>query len=120
MSREQASDRKRLRETEAERDELRKQLDRLQTGEVERLASTAGLQVPGDVWTFGATLDTLRGEDGDVDADMVSGVVDAILKDRPQLREQPVGDLGIGRGASALGIRPPKVGLSQLFKPGRT
>jgi hypothetical protein len=121
LSREAARYRTRLRETEAERDQLRERLERYERAEVERLASAAGLAVAGDVWTFGATLDTLRGETGDIDADTVSGVVEAILKDRPQLRAQPVGDLGIGRGGTAAGsMRQPKLGLSQLLKPGRT
>jgi hypothetical protein len=46
LSREAASYRRRLRDTEAERDQLRTQLDRLQSAEVERLAGDAGLQVP--------------------------------------------------------------------------
>jgi hypothetical protein len=49
LSREAASYRRRLRDTETERDQLREQLDRLQRAEVERLASAAGLQVAGDV-----------------------------------------------------------------------
>jgi hypothetical protein len=75
-----------LREAEAERDSLREQLDRVQRAEVERLAQAAGLAVAADVWSFGASLDTLRGEDGSVDAATVQGAVDAILKDRPGLR----------------------------------
>jgi hypothetical protein len=59
--------RKRLRATEAERDQLREQLDRLQTAEAERLAGASGLAAPSDLWQFGATLDTLRGEDGALD-----------------------------------------------------
>jgi hypothetical protein len=118
MSREAANYRRRLRETEAERDQLRERLERYERAEVERLASAAGLQVAGDVWQFGATLDTLRGETGDIDPDTVTGVVGAILKDRPGLQARPAGDLGIGRGGTALGMRGPKVGLSQLLKPG--
>jgi hypothetical protein len=119
LSREAASYRRRLRETETERDQLRAQLDRIQTAEVERLASAAGLQVPGDVWTFGAELANLRGEDGGIDTEAVNGLVGEIVKDRPGLAARPVGDLGIGRGASAAGMtHTPEVGLSQLLKPG--
>jgi hypothetical protein len=117
LSREAASYRRRLRDTETERDQLRERLDRLQTAEVERLASGAGLAVPGDVWTFGATLDTLRGEDGMIDAETVSGVVQEIVNDRPGLKALPVGGFGGGQGAAATPSRTSKVGLSQLLKP---
>lgn len=120
LSREAAGYRRRLRETETERDQLREQLDRVQRAEVERLASAAGLAVASDVWQFGATLQTLRGEDGSIDSETVSGLVADIVKDRPGLQARPVGDIGIGRGATAAGTRQPeKVGLSQLLKPGR-
>jgi hypothetical protein len=120
LSREAAGYRRRLRETETERDQLRTRLESYERAEVERLAGDAGLQVPGDVWQFGATLDTLRGEDGGIDADNVTGLVAEIVKDRPGLQARPVGDLGIGRGAAAAGTtRAPEVGLSALLKPER-
>jgi hypothetical protein len=120
LSREAASYRRRLRETEQERDGLRERLDGYERAEVERIAGDAGLQVPGDVWTFGATLDTLRGEDGAIDNEAVSGLVGEIVKDRPGLQARPVADLGIGRGASAAGTTStPEVGLSALLKPER-
>ena len=120
LSREAASYRHRLRDTETERDQLREQLDRLQRAEVERLASAAGLQVAGDVWTFGAELEHLRTDDGMIDSETVNGLVADIVKSRPGLQARPVGDLGIGRGASASSMRTtPKVGLSQLLKPGQ-
>jgi hypothetical protein len=119
LSREAAGYRRRLRETETERDQLRAQLDRHQTVEVERLAGNAGLQVPSDVWQFGASLDTLRGEDGGIDHEAVSGLVGEIVKDRPGLQARPVGDLGIGKGSAAAGTTTtPDVGLSALLKPG--
>ena len=66
----------------------------------------------------GASLDTLRGEDGSIDADTVHGLVGDILKDRPGLKAPTVGSLGIGKGASAADrTYGPKVGLSQLLKP---
>jgi hypothetical protein len=118
LSREAASYRRRLRETEQERDELRTQLDRLQTAEVERIAGT-GLQVPADIWSFGAELANLRDEDGNIDAEAVGGLVKEITHDRPGLAARPVGDLGIGRGNSATAsTQAPKPGLSQLLKPG--
>jgi hypothetical protein len=120
LSREAARYRTRLREVERERDQLREQLCTLQRAEVERLASAAALQVAGDVWTFGAELEHLRAEDGSIDTEVVDGLVADLLRDRPQLRAQPRGDLGIGRGGTAAGRRPVEVGLSALLKPGRT
>jgi hypothetical protein len=120
LSREAASYRRRLRETEGERDSLRERLEGYERADVERVAGDAGLQVPSDVWTFGATLDTLRGENGGIDHDAVHDLVKEIVKDRPGLQAQPVGDLGIGRGAAAAGTTPaPNVGLSALLKPGQ-
>jgi hypothetical protein len=121
LSREAASYRRRLRETETERDQLRTRLESYERAEVERLAGGAGLQVAGDIWTFGATLETLRGEDGSIDSEAVDGLVKEIVHDRPGLQARVVGDLGIGRGSAAAGTPPaPEVGLSQLLKPGRT
>jgi hypothetical protein len=106
-----------LREAERERDSLREQVNRLQTAEVERLAAHAGLAVAGDVWQFGATLDTLRAEDGSIDHDTVSGVVGDILRSRPGLQAMR-NPIGIGRGMSAAPRNNhPPVGLSQLLKP---
>jgi hypothetical protein len=118
LSREAASYRRRLRETETERDDLRTRLERYERAEVERFASDAGLQVASDVWQFGAQLDALRTEDGAIDAEAVSGLVGEIVKDRPGLQARPEGDLGIGRGAAAAGTRIEQpVGLSALLKP---
>jgi hypothetical protein len=120
LSREAASYRRRLRETETERDGLRERLEGYERDHVERLAGDAGLQVPADVWTFGATLETLRGEDGSIDSDAVDGLVKEIVKDRPGLQAQVIGDIGIGRGAAAAGTPiEQNVGLSALLKPER-
>ena len=120
LSREAASYRRRLRETESERDGFRERLEGYERDHVETIAGNAGLQVPGDVWTFGATLDTLRGEDGAIDPEAVSGLVAEIVKDRPGLKAQPVGDMGIGRGGAAAGrATAPEIGLSALLKPER-
>jgi hypothetical protein len=120
LSREAAGYRRRLRETESERDDMRTRLERYERAEVERLAGDAGLQVASDVWQFGATLDTLRDENNAIDADAVSGLVSEIVKDRPGLQARPQGDLGIGRGAGAASTTTEsKVGLSALLKPER-
>jgi hypothetical protein len=116
-SREAARYRTRLRQVEAERDRLQGTLDAIQTAEVERIARGAGLSVAGDVWSFGASLDTLRGADGSIDQANVEGTVQAILKDRPGLKAAVVGDLGAGRGGAASDVRRQEhVGLSQLFE----
>ena len=92
----------------------------MQSAEVERLAAGAGLAVASDIWLHGATVDRMRAEDGSIDAETVSGLVADLLKDRPGLQARPTGDIGIGRGATAAGIRQPeKIGLSALLKPGR-
>jgi hypothetical protein len=120
LSREAASYRRRLRETEGERDQLRGRLEGYERAEVERLAGAAGLQVPSDVWAFGAELVNLRGDDGAIDAETVSGLVGEIVKDRPGLQARQVGDVGIGRGGAASGsATAPEVGLSALLKPGQ-
>lgn len=113
IGREAATFRRRLRETEAERDTLREQLDRAHRAEVERIAG-AELANPSDIWVFGATVETLRGEDGAIDTRTVEGVARDIVQSRPGLRA-PVGRIGVGRGGSAV-PREPKVGLSQLLK----
>jgi hypothetical protein len=118
LSREAASYRRRLRETEAQRDALREQLDRIQTADVERIASASGLAVAGGVWQLGASLEALRSDDGTIDVETVERLVADILRDRPGLQTRPVGDVGIGRGGDALPTRGPKVGLSALLKPG--
>jgi hypothetical protein len=119
LSREAASYRRRLRETEAERDQLREQLDRVQTAEVERLASGVGFAEPHDVWAFGAELATLRGEDGSIDAETVEGLVTDIIKSRPGLQAQPVGSFGMGKGGTASGRSTrQEIGLSALFGKG--
>lgn len=120
LSREAAGYRRRLRDTEQERDQIRERLERYERAEVERIAGAAGLQVAADVWLHGASLEHLRTESGDIDAETVSGLVADIVKDRPGLQARPVGDIGIGRGASAAGTRQPeKIGLSALLKPGQ-
>jgi hypothetical protein len=97
---------------------LHERLERLERSEVERLAQAAGLAVAGDVWQFGASLDSLRGDDGSIDGETVNGLVGDILKSRPGLQAPPKNVIGVGRGASAVprDLRP-KVGLSQLLKP---
>ena len=116
LSREAATYRRRLRETEAERDQLRSTLDELQRGEVERLAAAAGMAVPGDLWSTGTVLANCRDDDGRIDVEVVQGLVDDVLRSRPTWRAPVNGDLGIGKGNAASGGAAPKVGLSALLK----
>ena len=118
LSREAATYRRQLRETQTERDRLREQVDAMQREQVERLAAQGGLAVASDVWLHGATLDTLRAEDGAIDSETVGGVVEAIIRDRPGLKAPKNGNVGIGLGSTAAGRPPAKVGLSALLKPG--
>lgn len=89
--------RRRLRDTEAERDALRSRVEGLQRREVERLASER-LAQGSDVFMF-AELGGLLTEEGEVDADAVAERVAQVVADRPGLakdaRTWP--DLGQGR-----------------------
>lgn len=118
LSREAASYRRQLRDTQAERDSLSEQLQRVQRAEIERLAGAARLAQPSDLWTFGGDLSALVQADGLIDAEAVAGLVEGILKARPGLQAPVIGDLGIGRGDTAAGRRRyPQPGLSKLLKP---
>jgi hypothetical protein len=110
-SREAASYRRRLRETEAERDALRERVESYERREAEAIARDLGAAVPSDLWTL-VGLDDLRGDDGALDSETVQARVSAILAERPTWR-RPAPDLGAG-------ARPPveserKPGLSALL-----
>ena len=102
LSREAARYRTQLRETEAERDSLREQLDRHQRIEVERLAAGAGLAVAADVWQFGASSGHASRR-GWVDrrARPSRAWSPTSSKPRPGLSAPEDGDLGVGRGGTA-------------------
>ena len=102
-SREAASYRRRLRETEAERDALRERVESYERREAEAIARDLGAAVP---------IDDLRGDDGALDPETVQARVSAILAERPTWRRSAP-DLGAGP-------RPPvdserKPGLSALL-----
>jgi hypothetical protein len=121
LSAEAARYRVRLRETETERDQLRAHVDELQRAEVERLAASAGMAIPKDLWTLGTQLEHCRDESGRIDADTVTGLVADVLKERPTWRRGGHTRNGIGEGAAAAGTTTRQhVGLSALLKPGRT
>lgn len=88
--REAAKYRRRLRETEAERDGLAARVERQQLREVDRLAAER-LAEPGDLRMIGgAQLEQLLTEDGDIDPAAVAAAVDELLTTRPGLARQPV------------------------------
>lgn len=70
LSRRDIKYRERLRETEAERDQLRATVESMRRREVERLAAEH-LTKPAALWTVGVELSTLIGEDGTVDPEAV-------------------------------------------------
>lgn len=72
--REAARYRRRLRETEADRDDLRARVERLQRAEVERYAGE--LVQPSAIWASGITLADTLDENGDVDPGRVVTAVD--------------------------------------------
>lgn len=74
--REAAKYRRQLREAEAERDELRTQLEALRRAEVDRLVTEAKLK-PAAVWAAGTELGNLLAQDGTVDPAKVGAAVAA-------------------------------------------
>jgi len=79
---EAAKYRRRLRDTEAERDKLTARVQALQKREVERLVST-DLATPADLWLTGTDLGALLDDDGEVAPAKVTDAVAAVLADRP-------------------------------------
>jgi hypothetical protein len=105
--REAAKYRRRLREAEAERDQLAEQIEAMRRAEVERLATADSLR-PAALWASGVELSDLVAEDGTVDESKVS---EAIAGAREQLgiAKPPVGPvvkregLSVGRPAKPSG-----------------
>lgn len=77
---EAAKYRKRAQDAEAERDELRDELDGLRRAEVEHLI-TGRLGQPSDLWLVHDVADFM-GDDG-LDADRITEAVDTLLAERP-------------------------------------
>lgn len=104
---EAAKYRRRLRETEAERDALTSRLEAMQYAEALRLA--ADLAEPGDLFTIGGvTVADLLDEAGDIDTGKVAEAVTALLEKRPGLHKdarRPVQQLYPNFGQSAQGYR---------------
>lgn len=99
--REAAKYRRRLREAEAERDQLAERVESLQRAEVERAATADGLR-PAALWASGVELANLLADDGTVDGPKVLAAIEAS-------REE------LGIPAPPVGPRVPREGRS----PGR-
>jgi hypothetical protein len=95
VRREAADRRVKLRETEAERDQLRGQLAALQRAEVERLAADR-LADPSDLWRHeGVELEALLADDGTPDPEAVVRAAADVVKAHPSWG-RPLPDLGAG------------------------
>jgi hypothetical protein len=81
-NREAARYRRKLRETESQRDQLAARLEVLQRAEVERQAANT-LADPADVWVAGTNLTDLLGEDGNIDPDKVQTTLNELTQARP-------------------------------------
>lgn len=81
-NREAAKYRRKLRDTEAERDTLRDRLTVLQRSEVERLVADR-FRDPADVWRDGAQVDELLDDGGNIDSAKVNTAATAVLKAHP-------------------------------------
>ena len=82
---EAAKYRRRLRDTETERDQLRSLVERMNRSEVERLAGSTMIS-PGDLFSAGAQLADLVNDDGQVDPDKVTAAAEAAVAERPHWR----------------------------------
>jgi hypothetical protein len=106
-NREAANYRRRLRQTEAERDALRTQLDAVQRAEVERRA-VESFQDPTDLWSV-TTVDQLRGDDGLIDVAKGRGRVPARARREAALGQGPR-ETNRAAGAGPPVPRPPSGG----------
>lgn len=113
---EAAKYRRRLRDTEAERDNLAERVLALQRAEVERLAGH--LTQPNAVWAAGVQLASVLDDQGDVDPDKVRLAVTAAAEQLGLARapRTPRPDPSQG-GANSSGPTGPK--FSDAFGPGR-
>lgn len=86
-AREAAKYRTRLRETEAERDKLRAQVDAMHRAEVERCAGTR-LADGTDLWLAGVDLADLRDDTGQLDTAKVNDAIDAAVAAKPHWQDR--------------------------------
>ena len=106
--------RRRLRDTEAERDRLRAWKDDQQRGEIERKA-TERLASPADLW-LASSPDAMRDDEGQIVQAKVDAELARVLEERPHWAKQPersYPDLHQGPRASEP-APPPSIG--QAFK----
>jgi len=102
--REAAKYRRRLRETEAERDRLTEALGVYRRRDAEQAAEAAGLLRGADLFDLGTDLADLLAEDGTVDTGKVNAAAAALLEERPHWRApKPSLDLGIGSPVTTKG-----------------
>lgn len=110
--------RRRLRETEAERDALRGRVEHMQRGEVERLAA-ARLADAADVWRDGAQIADLLDDNGNVDPTKVDTLLGGLVDTHPHWSNQqravrPSATMKSGASAPT----PPRSNtFAQAFKP---
>ena len=113
-SREAARYRRKLRETEAERDTLTGRLEAMQRAEAERVAGEH-LDKAEALWASGAELADLLDEDGNVSAEKVATVA-AELVERLGVREVPNGPTIPNQGRVP-DVPATDVGFSRAFAP---
>lgn len=105
VRREAAGYRRRLRDTEGERDRLAGQVEAMQRSEVERVAGR-GLASGSDLWAAGVDLVGLRDDDGALDESRVAAAVDGVLATRPHWRRVEMPDLHGGARGGGLPSAP--------------
>lgn len=95
--------RTRFREAEAERDQLRELVTKLQRAEVVRQATGPGKLIDGEDVFRVATLADLLDDDG-LNADQIAAAVEDLVKSKPHLAQPRVtGQVGLGDHGSAGG-----------------
>ena len=93
LSREAARYRRRLREANAQRDSYASSSTVCRAPRSSAWQRALALRSAPDIWSHGATADRMRGEDGDIDRQVVEGLVADLVKVRPGLKAVPIGTL---------------------------
>lgn len=81
---EAAKYRRRLRDTESERDQLAERVQRMQRSQIERQIADQ-LSVPGDLFAFGLSVGDLLDDNGEPDEGLIATAVYGLLEQRPGL-----------------------------------
>lgn len=104
---EAAKYRRRLREVEAERDQLAEQVQGFRQADVERRAADA-LQDPSDVWRAGVQLnDVLDENSGELDEDKLAETIKQVTEEHPGWRKRLTGfDEDQGRKSDGSTVAP--------------